>query len=79
MKLDFEGSQAAERFIVNRGIDSVLDEKKRIYNGLPDLLSRIAYEELEQLGDEITECQVVYLPQVFVLLESHSKSCSSKL
>lgn len=53
--------------------------EKRIYNGLPDLLSRIAYEELEQLGDEITECQVVYLPQVFVLLESHSKSCSSKL
>lgn len=31
MKLDFEGSQAAERFIVNRGIDSVLDESKGLF------------------------------------------------
>ncbi|KAH7935288.1 hypothetical protein HPB52_005713 [Rhipicephalus sanguineus] len=66
--LDFEESQAAERFVVNRGIDSTLDEKKRVYNGLPDLLTRIAYGELEKLDPEITDCQVVYLPQIGYLL-----------
>ncbi|KAM7286876.1 mutS protein homolog 5 [Ixodes scapularis] len=65
---DFEGSQAAGRFVVNRGIDSVLDERKRIYNGLPDLLTRIAYQELDRLDDRIPECQVVYLPQIGYLL-----------
>ncbi|KAL1431566.1 hypothetical protein MTO96_014082 [Rhipicephalus appendiculatus] len=66
--LDFEESQATERFVVNRGIDSTLDEKKRVYNGLPDLLTRIAYGELEKLDPEITDCQVVYLPQIGYLL-----------
>lgn len=66
--LDFAESQAAERFVVNRGIDSTLDEKKRVYNGLPDLLTRIAYGELEKLDPEITDCQVVYLPQIGYLL-----------
>ncbi|XP_075731249.1 mutS protein homolog 5-like isoform X2 [Rhipicephalus microplus] len=66
--LDFEESQATERFVVNRGIDSTLDEKKRVYNGLPDLLTRIAYGELEKLDPDITDCQVVYLPQIGYLL-----------
>ncbi|KAK8778906.1 hypothetical protein V5799_019755 [Amblyomma americanum] len=65
---DSEESQVAERFVVNRGIDSTLDEKKRIYNGLPDLLTRIAYGELEKLDPEVTDCQVVYLPQIGYLL-----------
>ncbi|KAH6940958.1 hypothetical protein HPB50_011104 [Hyalomma asiaticum] len=42
--------------------------EKRVYNGLPDLLTRIAYGELEKLDPEITDCQVVYLPQIGYLL-----------
>lgn len=76
--LDFEESQAAERFVVNRGIDRDLDEKKRIYNGLTDLLTRIAYGELEKLDPSITNCQVIYLPQIGYLLMISQSECSTE-
>ena len=38
--------------------------EKRIYHGLPDLMTRVAKEELDELGDGIDECNVMYLPQV---------------
>ena len=30
--------------------------EKRIYHGLPDLMTRVAREELDELGDDIDEC-----------------------
>ena len=38
--------------------------EKRIYHGLPDLMTRVAKEELDELGDSIDECNVMHLPQV---------------
>ena len=38
--------------------------EKRIYHGLPDLMTKVAREELDALGDDIDECNVMYLPQV---------------
>jgi len=38
--------------------------EKRVYHGLPDLMTRVAREELDQLGDDVDECNVMYLPQV---------------
>ena len=37
---------------------------RAVYHGLPDLLTRVAGQELERLGGDISECKVVYLPQV---------------
>ena len=37
---------------------------KRTYNGLPDLMTKVASEELKRLDESITECGVSYLPQV---------------
>ena len=38
--------------------------EKRTYNGLPDFMTKVAREELNKLSSSITECNVVYLPQV---------------
>ena len=40
---------------------------KELYNGLPDLLTQVAHEELEKLPG-VTECNITYLPQVTVLV-----------
>ena len=36
---------------------------KELYNGLPDLLTRVAHEELQRFPG-LSECNVTYLPQV---------------
>ena len=38
--------------------------EKRTYNGLPNFMTQVAKEELKNLDDDITECNVIYLPQV---------------
>ncbi len=38
--------------------------EKRTYSGLPDLMTKVAREELNRLSDDVTSCNVVYLPQV---------------
>ncbi|XP_060085682.1 mutS protein homolog 5-like [Ylistrum balloti] len=66
--VDFEESNSQGRFVVKCGVDSELDERKRTYNGLPDFMTKVAKEELKRLSDEITECNVIYLPQLGYLL-----------
>ena len=38
--------------------------EKRTYNGLPDLMTKVAQEEMDNLNEDVPECNVVYLPQV---------------
>ena len=38
--------------------------EKRTYNGLPDLMTRVACDEMTRMDDDIAECKVVYMPQV---------------
>jgi len=38
--------------------------EKRTYNGLPDLMTKVAQEEMNRMSDDISECKVVYMPQV---------------
>ena len=44
--------------------------EKRTYNGLPDLMTKVAGEEMNRMSDNIAECKVIYMPQVltYVLL-----------
>jgi DNA mismatch repair protein MSH5 len=60
--VDFEESSVQQRFCVKSHVDEELDKLKELYNGLPDLLTRVAHEELEKLPG-IAECNVTYLPQ----------------
>ncbi len=39
--MDLESSLAKGKFAVNSGVDEDLDHKRRIHNGLPDLLLRV--------------------------------------
>lgn len=66
--IDFEECKLKNRFVVKHGIDDELDEKKKTYNGLPDLMTKIAEKELSQLDPKILECNVIYLPQLGYLL-----------
>ncbi|CAH1773170.1 unnamed protein product [Owenia fusiformis] len=66
--VDVEESTIQNKFVVKQNVDPDLDEKKRTYNGLPDFMTKVAQSELNQLGEEITECNVIYLPQLGYLL-----------
>ena len=66
--VDFEESKNQGRCVVKQVVDATLDEKKQIYASLPELLTRVAREELETLGNEIDRCNIVYLPQIGFLL-----------
>ncbi|KAK2153805.1 hypothetical protein LSH36_285g02033 [Paralvinella palmiformis] len=66
--VDFDESAVQNRFVVKPNVDLELDEKKRMYGGLPDFMTAVAREELAQLGDDISHCNVLYLPQLGYLL-----------
>ena len=38
--------------------------EKHTYNGLPELMTRVAKSELQNLDESVSECNVIYLPQV---------------
>ncbi|MEN2495860.1 MAG: chiasma assembly [Marteilia pararefringens] len=61
---DRDESTKLGRFTVKPGIDDRIDTKKRIFNKLPELMTRVAQEELNDLDERIEECTVVYLPQL---------------
>ncbi|XP_070196128.1 mutS protein homolog 5-like isoform X2 [Littorina saxatilis] len=66
--VDFDAPSDNNSFMVKTGVDEELDEKKRLYFGLPDLMTKVAREELSRLGDNIKTCNVIYLPQICYLL-----------
>ncbi|XP_065829272.1 mutS protein homolog 5-like isoform X2 [Oscarella lobularis] len=66
--VDFEESRAQHRFVVKLGVDEELDRKKDTYSQLPDLMTKVAEEELAKLDGAIKECNVLYFPQVGYIL-----------
>ena len=53
---------------IKAGVDGELDQKRRLHNGLPDLLRLVAQEECDTLPAFIQVCTVCYLPQVGYLI-----------
>ncbi|GFR32975.1 mutS protein homolog 5, partial [Trichonephila clavata] len=66
--IDFEEYARQNHFVVKPGVDSELDKMKRTYNGLPDFMTQVAYQELQDLSQEVQQCSVIYLPQLGYLL-----------
>lgn len=66
--LDMEMAEERQKFTVNSGIDEELDDMRRLHNGLPDLLLQIAQKEILDLPDFMTECTMIYAPQIGYLL-----------
>ena len=67
--IDFDESKNKNRFVVKHGIDKDLDEKKKVFNGLPELMTKVAEQELSTLDARVLECNVIYLPQLGYLLK----------
>ncbi|KHJ45888.1 putative septum site-determining protein MinC [Trichuris suis] len=53
---------------VRAGVDEELDEKKNLYERLPELLTKVAEEEVNRLPFETPECTVVYAPMIGYLV-----------
>ncbi|XP_035222063.1 mutS protein homolog 5-like isoform X3 [Stegodyphus dumicola] len=66
--IDFQEYEKQNHFVVKPGVDSELDKMKRTYNGLPDFMTQVAYQELQELSEDIQKCSVIYLPQLGYLL-----------
>ncbi|KAL4235524.1 MutS protein 5 [Mactra antiquata] len=66
--VDFQECEVQNRFVVKPHVDENLDKRKRIFSGLPEYLSEVAYQELDKLGDRVTQCSVIYIPQIGYLL-----------
>ncbi|KAI5626074.1 mutS protein-like 5, partial [Silurus asotus] len=66
--VDFEGSQAENRFTVKPNVDPAIDEKKRRMMGLSDFLTDVARAELENLDSRFSSCSVIYIPLIGFLL-----------
>ena len=49
---DVEGSEEQGKFVVKAGVDEELDQKRRLHNGLPDLLLKVMEEEEGTEGTE---------------------------
>ncbi|QRW25461.1 DNA mismatch repair protein MutS [Rhizoctonia solani] len=55
--IDWEESQTNQRVCISPGIDEALDEKKRVYNGLDDLLLQSAFMiDLAQVSLALRNC-----------------------
>ena len=51
-------------FVCNNVFSFRLIAEKRMFNGLPEIMTRVAEEEMRCLSNDITECHIIYLPQV---------------
>ena len=74
--IDFKNSQEERTLKVNPGVDADLDEKKRLLNGLPDLMNKVVLEEAPKMPEFMNVFTFCYLPHVGYLI---AVSSSQKL
>ncbi|KAJ3031736.1 UNVERIFIED_CONTAM: MutS protein msh5 [Siphonaria sp. JEL0065] len=80
--IDFEASSTETNIVVKLGIDQELDELKRLFDGMDDLLSNVAHEVAKTIPDNLSDwLNVIYFPQLGYLitipLQSHMTSQES--
>ena len=69
MQIDFEASEDQHRTVVRATVDETLDEHKRLYEGMSDLLLHVA----EKLAEDVpaglpNDLNVIYFPQIGFLI-----------
>lgn len=64
--LDFDQSRKSKRLTVRSGVDCTLDDLKRTYDGLGDLLTRVATEQINALPEavQVDSLSTVYFPMI---------------
>ncbi|KAF8608257.1 hypothetical protein BDV93DRAFT_486860 [Ceratobasidium sp. AG-I] len=69
--IDWHESQNTQRICVNPGIDEALDDKKRVYSGLDDLLIQVARQVSNTIPEDYAnELRVLYFPQLGYLIRT---------
>jgi len=69
LQIDFEQSQGQHRTVVKPRVDPQLDEKKRFYEGISDLLSAVARDLAEAIPVGLPkDLNVIYFPQIGYLI-----------
>ncbi|XP_060592976.1 mutS protein homolog 5-like [Ruditapes philippinarum] len=66
--VDFQECSLQNRFVVKPNVNENLDKKKHLYSSLPEYLTEVAYQELNDLDNDVTLCSIVYIPQIGYLL-----------
>lgn len=66
--VDFVASEDARRTVVLPGVDAELDDRKQVYEGIEDMLSRVAAEIASQVPENIRELNVIFFPQIGFLV-----------
>ncbi|XP_071454874.1 mutS protein homolog 5-like [Hetaerina americana] len=66
--IDFEESEAQNKFVVKMGLDEELDKLKQKHFQLSNLMSKVAEQELLSLPPEVEECSLMYLPEIGYIL-----------
>lgn len=67
--VDFEASQEQRRTIVRAGVNEELDEAKRAYDGIEDLLSQAAEHVAEEVPARLdSKVNVIFFPQIGFLI-----------
>ena len=66
--VDLKMSKEKGQVSVKPGVDVQLDEKRRLYNGMSDLLNRISSEEKKYVPPGVRNCTAVYLPHIGFLV-----------
>jgi DNA mismatch repair protein MSH5 len=63
--VDFEQSAAESRTVILPGVDEELDQMKRTFAGLDDLLSQVARKLSENIPSDLQQAlNVLYFPQI---------------
>ena len=66
--IDFKNSQSEGPLRVNPGVDAKLDEKRRLLNGLSDLMNKVVLEEAPKMPEFMNVFTFCYLPHVGYLI-----------
>lgn len=67
--VDIEASKEQSRTVVRPGVDDDLDEAKRTYDGIEDLLSQVAGHVAQQVPAELdSKVNVIFFPQIGFLI-----------
>lgn len=67
--VDFDASKSQGSTVVLPGVDEDLDEAKRTYNGIEDLLSQVAGRVAEHVPAELnSQVNVIFFPQIGFLI-----------
>ena len=69
MQVDFQTSAMVQRTVVNVGVDDELDSKKRIYDGIEDLLNETSRNIAATVPLEFSlDLNVIFFPQIGFLI-----------